>query len=72
MTKLRFLDSMFWQCFDLETVDLSIFEPENAEDISSMFFQCHKLKYVDLSNFKTSNINNMEELLVNSARPLNR
>ena len=42
---------MFSKCKDLEYLDLSNFNSENATDMSYMFNECNKLKDLNLMNF---------------------
>ena len=54
---------MFQDCFNLKTLDLSIFKTHNVKNMDSMFAYCISLETLILSeNFKTDNVNNMKEM----------
>ena len=52
------LNSMFYYCKKLETLDMSFLDPNyhNTTTIALMFNQCVNLKSIDLSNLYTANI----------------
>ena len=54
--------SMFINCENLTTIDLSSFNTSNATDMSSMFYACSNLKTLDVSNFNTINVTNMRSM----------
>ena len=45
------MNSMFYGCESLTTLDLSYFDVSKAEDMSSMFYGCGSLATLDLSRF---------------------
>ena len=53
------MDSMFYQCSKLTTLDLSSFDTSKVTNMGSMFNACNKLTTLDVSNFDTSKVTNM-------------
>ena len=53
------MDSMFRQCYQLETVDVSGFNTSKVTNMGVMFYLCHSLKTIDVSGFDTTNVTNM-------------
>jgi len=56
------MDSMFKNCYLLESLDLSSFDTQLNENMNEMFRDCSNLKSLDLKNFDTSKITNMDHL----------
>ena len=54
---------MFYNCENLESIDLSSFNTSNVTNMSNMFYDCSKLENLDLSNFDTSNLTGYQYLL---------
>lgn len=52
------MSSMFYECHNLEELDISDFDTSNVTDMSKMFLYCG-IKNVDLSGFDTSNVKDM-------------
>lgn len=50
---VKYMNSMFSGCSNLEHIDVSRFNTENVECMTSMFWGCSKLKCLDVSGFKT-------------------
>lgn len=50
---------MFYDCYNLGTLDVTGFDTSNVENMSYMFFGCANLEDPDLSKFNTSNVRNM-------------
>ena len=50
-SKVTKMTTMFQECYELESLNLSNFDTTNVADMSWMFDQCNKLKYLNLSNF---------------------
>lgn len=50
---------MFYNCNNLEELDLSCFDTSQVTTMRAMFGQCHKIKNLDLSNFNTQNVTNI-------------
>ena len=53
------MNSMFYDCKALTSLDLSSFDTSKVTDISYMFYNCTALTSLDLSNFDTSQCTNM-------------
>ena len=53
---------MFFQCRQLENLDVSNFNTENVTDMSSMFNRCSNLKSLDLSHFNTEEVTTMNTM----------
>ena len=51
--------SMFENCTNLKTVDLTGFDTEKVTNMDNMFRYCRSLTDVDVSGFKTENVTNM-------------
>lgn len=56
------MQSMFYDCMSLESVDLSSFDTSKVVDMSYMFYNCRSLPEIDMSSFDTSNVENMYEM----------
>lgn len=53
---------MFYACYSLETLDVSVFDTSNVTDMSWMFCFCSSLNNVDVSGFDTSNVTDMSRM----------
>ena len=54
---------MFWECKELEYLDLSNFDTSNVIDMGWMFYKCHKLKEIKgINNFNTSKVTRMNSM----------
>ena len=53
------MSSMFYDCRNLTTLDVSNFNTSAVTNMSSMFYGCSNLSTMDLSNFDTSAVTNM-------------
>ena len=53
------MNSMFYGCSTLTSLDLKNFNTENVTDMSYMFFKCSALTSLDLKNFKTARVKHM-------------
>ena len=53
------MNSMFYGCSALTSLDLKKFNTENVTDMSYMFFKCSALTSLDLKNFKTARVKHM-------------
>lgn len=58
-SNVKYMNEMFGQCSNLETLDLSHFNTENVVNMSSMFNGCTKLHKLNISSFNTENVTNM-------------
>ena len=50
---------MFYNCYNLSSLNLSQFNTGNVEKMNEMFYNCHELNSLDLSAFNTAKVNNM-------------
>ena len=55
-SKVTNMDSMFYGCSSLTSLDLSGWNMSNVTSMHSMFYDCNGLKSLDLSSFNTSNV----------------
>ena len=53
------MSSMFSNCSDLQTLDLSNWNTSNVTNMKNMFSGCSSLQSVDVSNFDTGNVTDM-------------
>ena len=53
------MNSMFYSCSKLTSIDLSNFDTSNVTKMNSMFCNCSVLASLDLSNFDTSKVTDM-------------
>ena len=53
------MNSMFYCCSALESLNLTNFNTENVTDMSNMFHDCSALTSLDLSNFNTAKVTEM-------------
>lgn len=58
-SNVKYMNEMFGQCSNLETLDLSHFNTEKVENMSNMFNGCTKLRDINISSFNTENVTNM-------------
>lgn len=58
-SNVKYMNEMFGQCSNLETLDLSHFNTENVGNMSNMFNGCTKLRDLNISSFNTENVTNM-------------
>lgn len=58
-SNVKYMNEMFGQCSNLETLDLSHFNTEKVENMSNMFNGCTKLRDLNISSFNTENVTNM-------------
>ena len=58
-SKVTTMTSMFNNCNNLTSLDVSNFNTSNVTNMLSMFENCNKLTQLDVSNFDTSNVTNM-------------
>ena len=50
--KVTNMTTMFQNCINLVSIDLSNFKTDNVTDMSYMFYGCGNLKEINLNNFK--------------------
>ena len=53
------MSSMFWNCSNLKSLDLTKFDTKNVSSMYFMFYNCPNLTSLDLTNFNTKNVKNM-------------
>ena len=58
-THVTDMSKMFYNCYNLNSLDLSQFNTGNVEKMNEMFYNCHELNSLDLSAFNTTKVNNM-------------
>ena len=56
------MNSMFYNMFNLTTLDLSNFDTSRVTDMGSMFHNVSSLTALNLSNFDTSRVTNMDSM----------
>lgn len=55
-TSVTSAKSMFQNCYELTTLDLSSFDTSNVTTMDGMFYNCNELTTLNLSGFDTSNV----------------
>ena len=55
-SNVTYMGSMFYDCFKLDSLDLSSFNTSNVTNFSVMFYRCSSLSFLDVSKFNTSNV----------------
>ena len=63
--QVRFMSSMFYNCKNLTSLDLSGFNTSSVLDMSYMFESCSSLTELNLSSFNTSSVTNMSHMFEN-------
>ena len=58
-THVTDMSKMFYNCYNLNSLNLSQFNTGNVEKMNEMFYNCHGLNSLDLSAFNTAKVNNM-------------
>ena len=56
---------MFYNCLNLQSLDVSSFDTRKATNMRSMFYNCVNLSSLDVSNFDTSNVTDMKWMFLN-------
>ena len=64
-SNVRSMDSMFYKCSSLPSLDVSNFDTSNVTYMGYMFSDCSKLASLDVGNFDTSNVANMSYMFEN-------
>ena len=59
---VKSLNSMFWGCKSLPSLDLSTFDTRNVTNMYGMFSECSSLTSLDVSKFDTRNVTDMESM----------
>ena len=58
--KVKYMKETFYQCENLISLDLRIFNTENVITMNRMFLNCFQLNYLDISSFRTPNLKDTE------------
>ena len=58
-THVTDMSKMFYNCYNLNSLNLSQFNTGNVEKMNEMFYYCRGLNSLDLSAFNTAKVNNM-------------
>ena len=58
-THVTDMSKMFYNCYKLNSLDLTQFNTGNVENMNEMFYNCQNLKSLDLSAFNTAKVKNM-------------
>ena len=58
-THVTDMSKMFYNCYNLNSLNLSQFNTGNVEKMNEMFYNCQGLNSLDLSAFNTAKVNNM-------------
>lgn len=61
-SEVQDMSCSFFECYNLESLDLSNFDTGNVTDMSCMFYFCMSLKSLDLSSFNTQNVTDMSNM----------
>ena len=56
------MDRMFYNCINLQELDLSTFDTSSTTSMSNMFAGCTALETLDLSTFNTEKVTNMQQM----------
>ena len=56
------MESMFFGCYALTSLDLSSFNTSNVKNFNGMFMFCNKLKIIDVSSFDISKATDMRNM----------
>ena len=56
------MQSMFYECYALPSVDVSSFDTRNVVDMRWMFYGCSALKSLNVKNFNTSKVTSMKSM----------
>jgi surface protein len=59
------MNGMFYNCSNLEKIDLSSFDTRKVANMSDMFHGCSNLIKIDLSSFNTKKVTNMGHMFDN-------
>ena len=56
------MGSMFQDCYNLKSLDLTKFDTKNVSSMYFMFYNCPNLTSLDLTNFNTAEVRNMNRM----------
>ena len=60
--KIFNMDSTFYNCKNLQSLDLTNFKTSESINMEAMFSNCNSLNYLKISNFETSKVENMAKM----------
>ena len=61
------MQSMFYECYALKSLDVSKFDTSNATDVRWMFYGCKSLTSLNVQNFNTSKMTTMQAMFYECA-----
>ena len=56
---------MFYECNNLQNLNLSSFKTQNVTNMNCMFEECNKLQSLNLLSFNTQKVTNMDSMFYN-------
>ena len=56
------MDSMFYGCSSLKSINLDTFHTENLVDMRNLFYDCSSLTSIDLSKFNTQYVRYLSKM----------
>ena len=56
---------MFYNCFNLNYLDINNFDISNVTDMSEMFYNCSSITSLDLSNWDNRNVKDSQDMFKN-------
>ena len=59
---IKNISYLFYECYNLESIDISNFNTSNVEYMEEMFTSNYDLKSLDLSNFNTTSVTHMKHM----------
>ena len=60
ISKIKNLESVFYGCNDLQSIELSMLDTSLVTNMGNMFRECYKLKNLNISHFNTALVKNMQ------------
>ena len=67
-SNIKYMTSMFSNCYSLTYINLSKFNTSNVIYMNNMFSNCYSLTYIDLSRFNTSNVTAIREMFAGTGK----
>lgn len=64
-SKVTSMYAVFYNCTNLQTIDLSRFNTKNVESMDAMFYGCTNLENIDVSSFNTKKVTNINSMFGN-------
>ena len=68
--KIEVFESLFQECTNLVTLDLSMFNTSSATNMRSMFYKCENLESINMGSFDTTHVTTFNNFLFNCGRLL--